>query len=160
MSANVSLLQVLMDSMQKWINRPALYAVRRIPVEPFVAVMLGNDDVNRAKQTTEKNEESLFDKAFSAITFLADHVGVLEPKFRVDIHIGLGNSRFFPQFPQSTLQVRFAFIHMTLGKVPAASMLHEQKRVDRLASNNQKSAGNRLFHTTSLHESDSANGQS
>jgi len=138
--------QVVMSGVEQRVDRPFLDAVRRIPVEPVEVVMFGEDDVDGANELRKKNKQLFFNQPFSAVSLLIHQIAIFEAKVRIDRNVRFQNACFFAKFAQSTFQFGFAFVHVAFGKIPAARVFHQQKRINGLSSKDQEAAGNGLLH--------------
>ena len=93
-----------------------------MPVEPLITAMFGGVDLHVALSTGEKHDERLVDQ--SAVALAAHRVVRREAKAADDFNIVSGDARLFLELSQSTFQLRFTRIDMSLRQIPPVRMPH------------------------------------
>jgi len=133
---------------QKRIDREGLNLVRRLPGEPLVARVLGRIDLYIANEPSEKDDECFVIEL--AIALAADLILRHKAEAVDELYVAAIDAGFFTQLAKGTLQLALSRINMPLGKIPSVSMAHQQEFSDRLAANDQKTAGLHFRHDKTI----------
>ena len=109
---------------QQRINRLFLNLMRRCPVDPLVAFVLGELNFHVVDQGRQIDDQ-LFLGGYFPGTFVVDDIFMFKFEIRIDFYIRFANAGFFFEFAQRTLLVRFAGIDVAFGQIPSLGMSHQ-----------------------------------
>lgn len=86
--------------------------------------MFGQFQFGRANELGDVDDQLLFLR-FAVGSLRSDHVLLFVLEVGIDDQILCFNPGFFFEFPKSTFHVRFPWVHMAFGQVPAIGVLEQ-----------------------------------
>ena len=116
-----------------------------IPVEPLKAFVFGYPDVDVAQQTTQVYRRGLF-AGFPFEFFRLNFVRQRETEVCIELDVRFRDTRLFDQFSKSALDFRLARVNVPFRQVPSRRVPHKEKRLDRIATNDQDTVGIEFSH--------------